>query len=131
MKSLELTDKTIESTVLDNELKSRTMESNVKQAEETLKNTMTDTLVKFSQGKINKVQADAIAEQVKQGWSNIAIQMAKKEQGWQQLEQNAQKIANDLKLGEKGLDIQQQNVIKDYVLGFGQMATQMFTTGMK
>ena len=38
---------------------------------------------------------------------------------------------NDLKLGEKGLDIQQQNVIKDYVLGFGQMATQILTTGMK
>ena len=57
--------------------------------------------------------------------------MAEKEQGWQQLEQNAEKIMNDLKLGEKGLDIQQQNVIKDYVLGFGQMATQIFTTGMK
>ena len=38
---------------------------------------------------------------------------------------------NELKLGEKGLDIQQQNVIKDYVLGFGQMATQILTTGMK
>ena len=57
--------------------------------------------------------------------------MAEKEQGWQQLEQQAQKITNDLKLGEKGLDIQQQNVIKDYILGFGQMATQILTTGMK
>ena len=131
MKSLEVADRNIQATDLDNELKSRTMESNVKQAEETLKNTMADTLVKFSQGKLNKVQADAIAEQVKQGWSNIGIQMAEKEQGWQQLEQNAEKIMNDLKLGEKGLDIQQQNVIKDYVLGFGQMATQILTTGMK
>lgn len=131
MKSLEVADRNIQATDLDNELKSRTMESNVKQAEETLKNTMADTLVKFSQGKLNKVQADSIAEQVKQGWSSIGIQMAEKEQGWQQLEQNAQKIMNDLKLGEKGLDIQQQNVIKDYVLGFGQMATQILTTGMK
>ena len=48
-----------------------------------------------------------------------------------QLEQNAEKIMNDLKLGEKGLDIQQQNIIKDYVLGFGQMAVQMATTAMK
>ena len=55
--------------------------------------------------------------------------MAKKEQGWQQLEQQAQKIMNDLKLGEKGLSIQQQNVIKDYVLGFGQMITQILTKG--
>ena len=131
MKSLEMADRNIQATDLDNELKSRTMESNVKQAEETLKNTMADTLVKFSQGKLNKVQADAIAEQVKQGWSNIGIQMAEKEQGWQQLEQNAEKIMNELKLGEKGLDIQQQNVIKDYVLGLGQMATQILTTGMK
>ena len=44
--------------------------------------------------------------------------MAEKEQGWQQLEQQAQKIMNDWKLGEEGLDIQQQNGIKDYVLGF-------------
>lgn len=131
MKSLEIADKNIEATGLDNELKSRTMEANVKQAEETLKNTMADTLVKFSQGRLNKVQAEAIAEQVKQGWSSIGVQMAEKEQGWQQLEQQAQKIMNDLKLGEKGLDIQQQNVIKDYVLGFGQMATQILTTGMK
>lgn len=131
MKSLELADKTIESTDLDNELKSRTMESNVRQAEETLKNTMADTIVKFSQGKVNNEEAKAIGEKVKQGWSGIAIDMATKEQGWRQLEQNAEKIMNDLKLGEKGLDIQQQNVIKDYVLGFGQMATQILTTGMK
>lgn len=131
MKSLEIADKNIEATGLDNELKSRTMEANVKQAEETLKNTMADTIVKFSQGRLNKVEAEAIAEKVKQGWSSIGIQMAEKEQGWQQLEQQAQKIMNDLKLGEKGLDIQQQNVIKDYVLGFGQMATQILTTGMK
>lgn len=131
MKSLEIADKNIEATGLDNELKSRTMEANVKQAEETLKNTMADTLIKFSQGSLNKVQAEAIAEQVKQGWSSIGIKMAEKEQGWQQLEQQAQKIMNDLKLGEKGLNIQQQNVIKDYVLGFGQMATQILTTGMK
>ena len=37
------------------------MEANVKQAEETLKNTMADTLVKFSQGRLNKNQAEAIA----------------------------------------------------------------------
>lgn len=131
MKSLEIADKNIEATGLDNELKSRTMEANVKQAEETLKNTMADTLVKYSQGRLNKVQAEAITEQVKQGWSNIGIKITEKEQGWQQLEQQAQKIMNDLKLGEKGLDIQQQNVIKDYILGFGQMATQILTTGMK
>lgn len=131
MKSLELADRNIRATDLDNELKDRTMEANVKQAEETLKNTMADTLVKFSQGKLNKVQAEAITEQVKQGWSSIGIQMTEKEQGWQQLEQNAEKIMNELKLGEKGLDIQQQNVIKDYVLGFGQMATQILTTGMR
>lgn len=131
MKSLELADRNIQATDLDNELKERTMEANVKQATETLKNTMADTLVKYSQGKLNEAEAKAIAERVQQGWSNVAIGMATKEQGWQQLEQNAERITNDLKLGEKGLDIQQQNVIKDYVLGFGQMATQIFTTGMK
>ena len=92
MKSLELADRNIKAADLDNELKEKTMESNVKQAEETLKNTMADTLVKFSQGKLNKVQAESIAEQVKQGWSSIGVQMAEKEQGWQQLEQQAQKL---------------------------------------
>ena len=57
--------------------------------------------------------------------------MTEKEQGWQQLEQNAEKIMNELKLGEKGLDIQKQNVIKGYILGIGQMITQIFITGMK
>lgn len=131
MKSLELADKNIEATDLDNELKSRTMEANVKQANEILKNTMADTLVKYSQGEVNKAEAKAIGERVQQGWSSIGIQMAEKEQGWQQLEQYAQKIMNDLKLGERGLDIQQQNVIKDYILGIGQIATQILTTGMK
>ena len=61
-----------------------------------------------------------------------SIEMGIQRQGMGlQLEQNAEKIMNDLKLGEKGLDIQQQNVIKDYVLGFGQMAVQMATTAMK
>ena len=95
MKSLELADRNIKAADLDNELKERTMESNVKQAEETLKNTVADTLVKFSQGKLNKVQAEAIAEQVKQGWSSIGIQMTEKERGWQQLEQNAEKIRSE------------------------------------
>ena len=98
---------------------------------ETLKNTMADTLVKYSQGKVNEAEAKAIGEKVEQGWNSIGIQMAEKEQGWQQLEQNAEKIMNDLKLGEKGLDIQQQNVIKDYILGIGQIATQMIKTGIK
>lgn len=131
MKSLELADRNIRATDLDNELKDRTMEANVKQANEILKNTMADTLVKYSQGKVNEAEAKAIGEKVEQGWSSIGIQMAEKEQGWQQLEQNAEKIMNDLKLGEKGLDIQQQNVIKDYILGLGQIATQILTTGMK
>lgn len=131
MKSLELADRNIRATDLDNELKDRTMEANVKQANETLKNTMADTLVKYSQGKVNEAEAKAIGEKVEQGWNSIGIQMAEKEQGWQQLEQNAEKIMNDLKLGEKGLDIQQQNVIKDYILGLGQIAAQIITTGMK
>lgn len=131
MKSLELTDRNIRAADLDNELKDRTMEANVKQANEILKNTMADTLVKYSQGKVNEAEAKAIGEKVKQEWSSIDIQMAEKEQGWQQLEQNAEKIMNELKLGEKGLDIQQQNVIKDYILGLGQIATQILTTGMK
>jgi hypothetical protein len=64
MKSLELADRNIRATDLDNELKDRTMEANVKQANETLKNTMADTLVKYSQGKVNEAEAKAIGEKV-------------------------------------------------------------------
>ena len=95
IKSLELTEKNIRATDLDNELKDRTMDANVKQANEVLKNTMADTLVKYSQGKVNNAEAKAIGEKVEQGWSSIGIQMADKEQKWQQLEQNAEKIMND------------------------------------
>lgn len=121
MKSLDMMDKNIEATGLANELRERTMETTIKQVEETLQNTMADTIVKFSQSKVNRNEADAIVEKVKQGWSNVSIGMAGKEQGYAQLEQQAQKIANDLKLGEMGIDIQQQNVVKDYILGIGKM----------
>ena len=59
--SIELIGKNIEATELDNELKSRTMDTEVQKAVASLENTMADTLVKHSQGKVNVQETKAIA----------------------------------------------------------------------
>ena len=100
IKSVNMAEKMIEGAGLDNELKSRTMETNVRQAEESLRNTMADTIVKYSQNSMNKEQAKAIAESITQRWAEVANDTSRKEQGWRELELEAEKIMNDLVIGK-------------------------------
>ena len=64
-KSITAMSKNIEESGLDIELKARTLETEVKRAVATLVNTMADTIVKNTQGKVNVQEAKAIAESVK------------------------------------------------------------------
>ncbi len=120
-KSIELMERNIDMADVDVEVKQRTKETEIQRAVESLKNTMADTILKMSGNKVNNAEAEAIGERVKQGWSTISVAMKGQETNRQRVEQEAEKIYNDLKLGEKGLDIQQQNVIKDYILGIGNL----------
>ena len=69
----------INRTNLDNELKSRTIENQVKLVAEELKNKMADTLVKFSQNKVNNTEATAIADRIEQAWMGLGIQRGRYE----------------------------------------------------
>lgn len=120
-KSIELMERNIDMANIDIEVKSRTKETEIQRAVETLKNTMADTILKMSGNKVNNAEATAIGERIKQGWSTVSVAMKGQETNRQRVEQEAEKIYNDLKLGEKELNIQQQHVIKDYILGIGNL----------
>ena len=115
---------------LDNELKERTIDNKVKETSLTLENLLQDILLKGSQRKVNEEQAKAIVEQVKQGWENLV----KKGKGLiiqkEQVEAYTQDVLNRLNLGEKGLDIQEQNLIKDVVLGLIDIAAKAGATAI-
>lgn len=120
-KDLERMSKAIEGLDLDNQLKNRTIDAQVAEATERVRNVMADTIVKYSQAKVNNEEAQAIGEKVMQGWGQLKINEATKEQGWINLEQQAEKIMNDLNLGKMGIDVEKQKIVKDYVLGIGNM----------
>jgi len=120
-KSIAAMSKNIEETDLDIELKARTLDTEVKRAVATLENTMADTLVKHSQGKVNVQEAKAIAESVKQKWEQIFIGLKEADQKGYNLELQAEKIANDLFIGKEQVRVGDRHVTKDYVLGIGKI----------
>ena len=120
-KSIELMNRNIDLADIDVEVKSRTKETEIQRAVETLKNTMADTILKISGNKVNNAEATAIAERVKQGWNTVRTAMGGLEIDKQKVEQEGERIWNELQLGKKGLDIQEQHVVKDYILGIGNL----------
>uniref|UniRef100_A0AAU8AZ90 DNA pilot protein n=1 Tax=Dulem virus 218 TaxID=3145695 RepID=A0AAU8AZ90_9VIRU len=120
-KSIELMGRNIEATDLDNELKSRTMDTEVQRAVASLENIMADTLVKQSQEKVNVQEAKAIAEGVKQKWEQVFIGLKEADQKGYNLELQAEKIANDLFVGKEQVRVGDRNITKDYVLGIGKI----------
>ena len=109
---------------LDNELKEKTMDNKVKESALVLEDLLQGILVKGSQRKVNEEQAKAIVEQVKQGWEDLI----KKGKGLiiqkEQTEAYVQDVINRLELGKKGLDIEEQKIIKDVILGLVNIAAQ-------
>ena len=78
---------------------------------------MSEILLKGSQQKVNEEQAKAIPVEVLQGWEELtkkgkALIIQRK-----QMEAYAQAVINRYELGKKGLDIEEQKLIKDIVLG--------------
>ena len=109
---------------LDNELKEKTMDNKIKESSLVLEDLLQGILVKGSQRKVNEEQAKAIVEQVKQGWEDLV----KKGKGLiiqkEQAEAYVQDVINRLELGKKGLDIEEQKIIKDVILGLVNIAAQ-------
>lgn len=109
---------------LDNELKERTIDNKVKESSLTLQNLMAEILLKGSQRKVNEEQAKAIPAEILQGWEKLvkegkALDIQKK-----QMEAYVQDVVNKYELGNKGLDIEEQKLIKDVVLGMLEIASK-------
>lgn len=109
---------------LDNELKERTIDNKVKESSLTLQNLMSEILLKGSQRKVNEEQAKAIPAQILQGWEELTKKGKALIIQREQMEAYVQDVFNRYDLGKKGLDIEEQKLIKDIVLGMLEIASK-------
>lgn len=109
---------------LDNELKKRTIDNKVKESSLTLQNLMAEILLKGSQRKVNEEQAKAIPAQILQGWEELAKKGKALINQREQMEAYVQDVINRYELGKKGLDIEEQKLIKDVILGMLEIASK-------
>lgn len=126
-KSIDKMESEINGTNLDNDLKSRTIENQVKLVAEELKNKMADTLVKQSQNKVNNAEATAIADRIEQAWMGLGIQRGQYELDRSKLEVEADKIAKEVGIKQEHLSNEGKNIIKDYILGIGNIIARIIT----
>ena len=132
MKSLDKMELEMKGIQVDNELKTRTMESKVQEAEMSVKALMNSILVGNSQIRLNNQEAEAITDKVMQDWQSVAQQWSKLQQSGQsieidraRMENEAKKILNDIVISGKKLTLEQQQQLLDVVLGLGGLATRM------
>lgn len=109
---------------LDNELKERTIDNKVKESSLTLQNLMAEILLKGSQRKVNEEQAKAIPAQILQGWEELTKKGKALIIQREQMEAYAQDVINKYELGKKGLDIEEQKLVKDIILGMLEIASK-------
>lgn len=109
---------------LDNELKERTINNKVKESSLTLQNLMSEILLKGSQGKVNEEQAKAIPAQILQGWEKLVKEGKALINQREQIEAYVQDVINRYELGKKGLDIEEQKLVKDVILGMLEIASK-------
>ena len=114
----------IDGVELDNNLKRRTIENKVKESALTLQNLMTEILLKGSQKKVNEEQAKAIPAEILQGWDKLIKQGEALTIQRDQMEAYAQDVINKYELGKKGLDIEEQRLVKDIILGMLEIASK-------
>lgn len=114
----------IDGVELDNDLKRRTINNKVKESTLTLQNLMAEILLKGSQKKVNEEQAKAIPAEISQGWEKLVKEGKALIVNKKQMEAYALDVMNKYELGKKGLDIEEQNLIKDIVLGILEIASK-------
>lgn len=109
---------------LDNELKEKTIDNKVKESSLTLQNLMAEILLKGSQKKVNEEQAKAIPAEILQGWEELTKKGKALIIQREQMEAYAQDVINRYELGKKGLDIEEQKLVKDIILGMLEIASK-------
>ena len=114
----------IDGAELDNDLKRRTLENKVKESALTLQNLMAEILLKGSKKRVNEEQAKAIPAEILQGWEKLVKEGKALIIQRDQMEAYAQDIINRYELGKKGLDIEEQKLVKDIILGMLEIASK-------
>lgn len=109
---------------LDNDLKRRTIDNKVKESTLMLQNLMAEILLKGSQRKVNEEQAKAIPVEILQGWEKLVKEGKALIIQKEQMEAYAQDVINRYELGKKGLDIEEQKLVKDIILGILEIASK-------
>ena len=109
---------------LDNELKRRTIDNKVKESSLILQDLLSGILLKGSQQKVNEEQAKAIPAQILQGWEDLTKKGKALINQREQIEAYAQDVINRYELGKKGLDIEEQKLVKDIILGMLEIASK-------
>ena len=85
---------------------------------------MSEILLKGSQRKVNEEQAKAIQTQILQVWEELTKKGKALIIQREQMEAYAEDVINRYELGKKGLDIEEQKLIKDIVLGLLEIASK-------
>lgn len=114
----------IEGAQYDNELKKRTIDNKVKESSLILQNLISEILLKGSQQKVNEEQAKAIPTEILQGWEELTKKGKALIIQREQMEAYVQDVLNRYNLGQKGLDIEEQKLVKDIVLGLLEIASK-------
>ena len=114
----------IDGVELDNDLKKRTIDNKVKESALTLQNLMAEILLKGSQKRVNEEQAKAIPTEILQGWEKLVKEGKSLIIQKEQMEAYVQDVMNRYELGKKGLDIEEQKLIKDIILGMLEIASK-------
>lgn len=114
----------IDGVELDNDLKRRTIDNKVKESNLMLQNLMAEILLKGSQRKVNEEQAKAIPAEILQGWEKLVKEGKALIVQREQMEAYVQDVINRYELGKKGLDIEEQKLVKDIVLGMLEIASK-------
>lgn len=134
IKSLDKMDLEMQGIEADNELKRRTMESKVQEAEIAVKALMNSILVGNSQIRLNNQQAEAVTDKVMQDWQRVAQKWNELQQNGQsieidreRMENEAKKILNEIEISGKKLTLEQQQQLLDVVLGVGGLAKRAAT----
>ena len=99
-------------------------ENKVKESALTLQNLMSEILLKGSQQKVNEEEAKAIPAQILQGWEKLVKEGKALINQREQMEAYVQDVINRYELGKKGLDIEEQKLIKDIILGMLEIASK-------
>ena len=114
----------IDGTERDNNLKRRTIDNKVKESTLTLQNLIAEILLKGSQKEVNEEQAKAIPAKILQGWEKLVKEGKTLINQKEQIEAYAQDVINRYELGKKGLDIEEQKLVKDIILGMLEIASK-------